>query len=122
MKPNVQLNHIIALGMDLGCLVDINCHKKEVTVYHRGESKTSQLSDRDGMNKLADWLSLSPGFAVSQPWIEDIAEAKAEAVKVVGIIAAAKAESVKAIKRAIDAPRWTNRNLLDTTAPGVLSS
>ena len=116
MKPNVQLNHIISLAMDLGCRISIDGPLSEVSVFFKAESKTAKLDDRDGMNKIADWLSLAAGSDV---------EAKAYCMawdesdsKAVGDIAEAKAEAAKAVKQQVDKPR-INRGFVDITAPGV---
>ena len=95
MKPNVQLNHIISLAMDLGeagktISISVGGNSRTLTVFLDAEQKKAGLSDRDGMNKIADWLSLAAGSDVAQA-IGDIAEAKAEAAK--------------AVKQQVDKPR-----------------
>ena len=111
MKPNVQLNHIISLTMDLGeagktASISVGGNSRTVTVFLDAEQKKAKLDDRDGLNKIADWLSLAAG--------SDVAEA-------VGDIAEAKADAAKAVKRQVDKLRF-NRVLVDVTAPGVISS
>jgi len=130
MKPNVQLNHIIGLAMDLGAAgrlatVNIGANSCSVLVLLEEDRMAAKLDDRDGMNKIADWLSLAAG---GTSWASDtnekftVGDNGVLTYEAVGDIAEAKAEATQAIKQEVDKPRFPARGLIDVTAPSVLSS
>ena len=128
MKPNVKLNNIIALTLDLAdqgklTTVNIGGNSKTVQVFLETESKVAGLDDKDAMNAISDWLSLASGDGVEED--TGAAKYKKALTKLEAYVrdkAEAKSEAAKAVKQQVDKPRFTNRGLVDVTAPSVLSS